>query len=664
MKGRQLFAVVALLAVLAAICLPAYRVLRDAVAAAPHASVGQQLLPGAPYPDDLWRDEAEPPSGGAEDLGSLRITRGSLGDLPADLDWQSGSTEPEIGDPAALKGGTLRLSNAGPFPANFLAFGSPSPQFFHYNCFTTVAVPLVATHPMTGRSIPGVAEAWATRGRSVWFRLHPAARYSNGRPVRAGDYALGAHLKRRLAELGGPSSEAAAQAQAIAAIRVPADDLLEVELRDEADDLSAACVSALLYAAEPSFYAEFGSDYTERYRDRIPPTTGAYVIGRCERGRLIELRRNPHWWAADLRYRRYTCNADSIEHHFLTDEAQAWELLLRGRLDLLQTRDLNAWRRHMESGSEADVLDGSIERHCFRADYPMPPYGIALNAATLPNLTLRRGIMQALDMKGAIDRLFPGEGEQLRTFSTGYGALTPQHTPQYPYDPEAARALFAEAGYTERGADGILQRADGTRLSVSFTYVPSEKLSLLATLLAQSAKRCGLELRLDAMPWQQSAARLQHGEHELIFWATMAGSPLPDYRRHFGTGASGYDAPFGLSDPQLDKAIAAAERAHSPEERAAAMAKVDRLIAEQAVWLPGWKENLVLLACQHQVRFPDCEGCRFSTPAPYEIAEAHLYWIDPRHRPAGYEVERRYESPPESAPEPSGPAPTALPPSP
>ena len=166
------------------------------------------------------------------------------------------------------------------------------------------------------------------------------------------------------------------------------------------------------------------------------------------------------------------------------------------------------------------------------------------------------------------------------------------------------------------------------------------------------------------MPWQKSAARLRHGEPELIFWATMAGSPLPDYRRHFGTGASGYDAPFGLSDPQLDKAIAAAERAHSPEERAAAMAKVDRLIAEQAVWLPGWKENLVLLACQHQVRFPDCEGCRFSTPAPYEIAEAHLYWIDPRHRPAGYEVERRYEPPPESAPEPSGPAPTALQPSP
>ena len=67
-------------------------------------------------------------------------------------------------------------------------------------------------------------------------------------------------------------------------------------------------------------------------------------------------------------------------------------------------------------------------------------------------------------------------GSSCGTFSTGYGALTPQHTPQYPYDPEAARALFAEAGYTERGADGILQRADGTRLSVSFTYVPSEKL--------------------------------------------------------------------------------------------------------------------------------------------------------------------------------------------
>lgn len=598
-------------------------------------------LPAADYPAELWRDTNTPPRPEV-----LRILRGSVDELPPELDWQRGLEEPDIGDPAALKGGCLRMSNAGPFPANFLAFGSPSPQFFHYNCFERIELPLVESHPVTGKAIPGVARAWATQGSCVFFRLDGEARYSNGRPVRAGDYALGAHLRRRLAEMGGPAADAAAQEAGLAEIRVLADDLLMVKLRHEAGDRAPLQAAALLHAAEPSFYADFGSDYTERYRQRIPPTTGAYTIGRIERGRMIELRRVAGWWAEKRRYRRFTCNVDAIEHHFLTDEAQAREFLLRGKLDLLQTRDLVAWRDQFESGTHPAVRDGLIELHRFRADYPMPPYGIAFNTRRLPDAELRRGIMQAMDMRGVLELLYLGEGEQLGTFSTGYGALTPKHTPVCRYEPVAARAAFARAGYGESGSDGILRRPDGQRLSVRLSYTPSEKNSAAASLLAQRAAACGLELRLEPQPWQLSASELQRGEHELIFWATMASSPLPDYRRFFTSEARGYDAPFLLADARMDAAVAAMEQAAGDDERAAAMAEVDRLVAELAIWLPGHKENLVLLACRSHVRFPDCASCRFSTPGPYEVAEAHLYWIDPQRigRGAGHEVSRVHEA--------------------
>lgn len=635
---------------------------------APPAQTAARLLPPADYPAELWRDTHTPPSPEA-----LHILRGSEDELPAELHWQRGLEEPEIGDPAALKGGCLRLSNAGPFPANFLAFGSPSPQFFHYNCFERIELPLVESHPVTGRAIPGVACAWATQGRCVFFRLDAEARYSNGRPVRAGDYALGAHLRRRLAEMGGPAADAAAQEAGLAEIRVLADDLLMVKLRHEAGDRAPLQAAALLHAAEPSFYADFGSDYTELYRQRIPPTSGAYTIGRIERGRMIELRRVAGWWAEKRRYRRYTCNVDAIEHHFLTDEAQAREFLLRGKLDLLQTRDLVAWRDQFESGTHPAVRDGLIELHRFRADYPMPPYGIAFNTKRLPDVDLRRGIMQAMDMPGVLELLYLGEGEQLGTFSSGYGALTPRHTPSCRYDPAAARAAFARAGYGEAGSDGILRRADGQRLSVRLGYTPSEKNSAAASLLAQRAAACGLELRLEPLPWQLSASQLQRGEHELIFWATMASSPLPDYRRFFTSDARGYDAPFLLADARMDAAVAAMEQAGSDAERAAAMAEVDRLVAELAVWLPGHKENLVLLACRSHVRFPDCDSCRFSTPGPYEVAEAHLYWIDPQRlgRGAGHEVSQVHEAavrPPaaeagQSPADPPTQAPEAEPPS-
>ncbi len=578
------------------------------------------VLPPADYPATMWQELAR--------LGGVDISRGDEADLPGDLVWQRGEGEPEIGDPRARKGGRVRLGNVGPFPSNWLAFGSPAPQFFHYSLFTTVELPLVGIHPVTGKEIPGLADAWAQQGSQLYFHLNPAARYSNGRPVRAADVALGLLLRARV----GAAEWEAFRSQA-ESLRVLGAHTLILRLRKDARaPLAAARASQYLRPAEPGFYAEAAGDYRERYRHRIPPTTGAYTVGRVERGRLVELVHVKDWWAKDARYHRHRCNVDAIEHHFLSDEAQAWEFFLRGRLDVMQTRNLSAWQRYLD-GSDA-VEQGHIELHNFAADYPMPPYGVAVNTARVGELALRRGLMQALDMDKVVALLFRGEGERLNTFSTGYGALTPQGTPTYRYDPGTARACFAEAGYREAGEDGILRRADGTRLSLRFSYTPSEKLSTLAAVFVQSAAACGLELVPEAMPWQQWAAQLREGRHELTFWASVVPAPLPAPARFFASGAEGEDAPFALRSAGMDAALAAYDAAEDDAARATALSGIDRLVYELALWLPGWKENRVRLAAWSRVRFPDVPECRFSTPAPYEVMEAHLYWVDETDAPA------------------------------
>ncbi len=603
-----------LLPLLLLLALAAYWAGRGQGSALPPAAA--EVGDGSPaaYPPRMWEELAR--------LQGFAVSQGEEAELPPGLAWARGEGEPELGDPAARKGGRVRLSNVGPFPANWLAFDSPVPQYFHYYLFGTVEMPLVALHPATRREIPGLAEAWVRQGRTVYFCLNPKARYSNGRPVRAADVALGVLLRARV----GAAEWEALRAQA-ESLRVLGDHVLAVTLREgNAMPLAAARLGAWLHPAEPGFYAEAGSDYRERYAQRVPPTTGAYTVGRVERGRMVELVRVRDWWAADERYYRHSANVDAIEHHFLTDEAQAWEFFLRGRLDALQTRNLAAWQRYLE-GNEA-VGRGDIVPYEWRADYPMPPYGIALNAARLENIDLRRGVMQALDMDAAVALIFRGEGEQLTTFHSGYGALTPTATPAYAYDPAAARACFAAAGYTQAGEDGILRRADGSRLSLRLAYTPSEKIGALAMRLVQGAAACGLELVLEPLPWQNWSAQLREGRHELTFWAAPAAEPLPEPARFFGSAACGEEAPFALKDAEMDAAIAAYEGAGDEAARAAALAEIDRLVYERAVWLPGWKENDVRLAAWAHLRFPDVPACRFSTPSPYEVLEAHLYWVD------------------------------------
>lgn len=578
----------------------------DAPPRPPAADVADSPRPAAAYPADMWQQLSR--------LPGLRVRRAPADALPADLAWQSGAAEPPLGSPGARKGGVVRLCSVGPFPANWLAFGSPMPQFFHTNAFERVELPLVQQHPATKRPIPGVAQAWAVRGRTVFFRLHPAARYSNGRPVRAADYALGAWLRARAGQDGAWDS-LCREAEELCVL---GEDTLALTLRHEGP-LAELRAAVLLHAAEPGFYAEFGADYAERYARRIPPTTGAYVIGRVEQGRMVELRHVPHWWAESLPHRRFTCNAESVEYHFLTDEAQAWEFLRRGKLDVLQTRHVPSWLR---LAGDPLVESGRIRLRSFRLEYPLPPYGIALNTATLPQLELRRGLLQAMDMPRAVTTLFRGETAPLHTFTAGYGALSPVSTPTYTYNPAAARACFARAGYTETGADGILRRPGGARLSVSLCYVPSEKISTLVGILCRSAAACGAEIVPEPLPWQLCAQKVRARHHQLTFWATVPASPLPQPRRYFHSSAVGDEAPFALRDAHMDNALDTCATARDLPTLAAALARVDTLVHTLAIWLPAWREDKVYLAHRSRIHFPDPPGDH------YDATDNHTYWCE------------------------------------
>ena len=562
-----------------------------------NAAVSVQAQPPAPYPQDFEQRLAR--------MSSMKIELHADSDAPPNIPWETADEFPEIGSPLATKGGTLRLSNVGPFPANFLAFGSPAPQFFHYNLFERIDVPLVRAHPDTGQPIPGLAEYRALHKGMLWFKLNPAVRYSNGRPLRAADFALGVYLREQVGDI--------TAGHLIEELHVYGDGILAVKPR-KSRVLPFITASAVLHPAEPGFYAEFGSDYQQRYQNRIPPTTGAYTVGKVQRGRLITLVRNDSWWAEELDGFRYTCNADCIEHHFLTDEAQAWEMFLRGKLDTMQTRNIVAWQEYLNNADER------IVQQRFEVIQPMPPYGIALNASALTDLNLRRGLLQAMDMQHAMQIIFRGEAERLPQFTCGYRHLN-HSTPQYQYNPEQARSCFAAAGYTIAGADGILQRPDGTRLSIRLAYTPNEKVNTLVTLLAQSAAACGAEIVAEPLPWQNCAELVKKKQHHMLFWATMHSCPLPDYRRFFHSAAQGEDAPFCLADEQMDAAIERCEQAQDITSAAKACANIDKLIYESAIWLPGWMENRVNIAHWPHVHFPQ------GTYTTYDLVESHTYWI-------------------------------------
>lgn len=521
---------------------------------------------------------------------------------PADIPWQDAAGHPPAGCPDARTGGVVRLCNAGPFPANFLRFGSRQVQFFHQNLLAATEIPLVGRHPRTGTPTAGVAEAWATVGNTVYFRINPRARYTNGSPVNARDYLLTALLQAEQR-----CHEHQQYKELFSAIREHPGNILSVELRKSSPEPVLAAARHML-PSEPGFYHQFPPENTARH---LPPGTGPYRISHVEKGRLVVLRRVPQWWGEQLPLCSHRFNADSLEYHFLTSEAQVWEFFLRGKLDLLQTRNISAWQQHQAEYTGHPTL-------VYDAEYPLPPYGIAFNSRTLPELELRKGLQHAMDMERAVQLIMRGEGRRLSTFSSGYGELTPRNTGQYHYSPEQARACFSRAGYTTPGPDGILCKPTGERLSVRLLYTPHEKISNLIGILISSAAHCGAEIVPEPVPWQICQRQLQEQSHQLVFWAV----PAPEYPEpalFLSPDAAPEFAPFALDSPAMNAALEAFE--HSPDKKSA-LARIDQLVHELAIWLPGWKENRVYLIHQKHLHVPPSPWC-------FDAADAHMFWCTP-----------------------------------
>jgi microcin C transport system substrate-binding protein len=203
------------------------------------------------------------------------LKTGDPSEIPTDLVWRNGMDQPEIGDPAAKKGGVLRFYQP-TFPPTLRPFGDNSNNGFRNYIHEDISLTMVMLHPETMKEIPALAKEWAVSkdNRTVYFRIDPEARYSDGRPVRAKDFQIGAYI--RVSDYIVNPYQKQYYRENIAQIAMYDDLTLSVSLPESV--LYTAYIAGGIEPASPDFYAEYGPDYSERYQWRFPPTTGAYDV--------------------------------------------------------------------------------------------------------------------------------------------------------------------------------------------------------------------------------------------------------------------------------------------------------------------------------------------------------------------------------------------------
>jgi microcin C transport system substrate-binding protein len=569
-----------------------------------------------------------------ESLGDYLKT-GSPADIPADLVWKDGMEQPEIGDPAARKGGVFRRF-VETFPPTIRPFGDNSNNSFRGDLYDYIDVPLVSLHPETMELIPGLAKQWAVSsdGRTVYFRIDPEARYSDGKPVLAPHFQIGVYV--RVSDYLVNPFQKQFFRENISQIAVYDDRTLSVSLPEA--NLFAAVNAGAIQPASPDFYSEYGADYSERYQWRFPPTTGAYKVLEEDivKGSSITQTRVKDWWARDRKFYRYRYNPDKIVNTVVRDESKAFELFRAGELDTALITRPELW---YEKCQIEPVYNGYIERVTFYNRYPKVPRGLYLNVTKPPldNPDVRIGIHHAMNWQKVIDVMFRGDYQRLNAFHEGFGRLSDPSIRARPYSVDLARDAFRRAGYASEDREGYLTKPDGTRLTVAVTYPKMPIVDSLLAILREDAKACGLELRLDGLEFTVAYKKEMQKQHEIAFGSWLVQPPLPDYYQYLHSSTArdekGNPKPqtnnlFVWSRPDADILCEKVRTGATVEEVSEAAIRLQHIVHDEALFAPGYSVDFVRVGSWRWVRWPDSENTRFCPPVVYNPHEVFVFWID------------------------------------
>jgi peptide/nickel transport system substrate-binding protein len=165
------------------------------------------------------------------------------------------------------------------------------------------------------------------------------------------------------------------------------------------------------------------------------------------------------------------------------------------------------------------------------------------------------------------------------------------------YDPERAKQLLDEAGFTDPDGDGPL-----ARLRLSLKISTAEDIRLQSTVIQQDLREVGIDLDVRSYEFATVFADIIKGNFQIMSLQWSDGAVIdPDILRRY------------YSNPDVDRLIDQASVALTEEERKKYYGAAQKIIAEDAPYIPIWNRVNVMVAQ------PDLAGLRLSPTAEFSV---------------------------------------------
>ncbi|MBL7140150.1 MAG: peptide ABC transporter substrate-binding protein [Planctomycetes bacterium] len=427
---------------------------------------------------------------------------------------------------------------------------------------------------------PGVAHRWDISADSLTYTFHlrPEARWSNGRPVTADDFAwswrrvLSPETAAEYAYMLYPIRGAKAYYEA--AVKDPASaDWSQVGIRVEGPHrlvvgLEQPCAYFLDLTAFHT-YMPVPREAVETHGDRwtLPPhivSNGAYrLLSWTFRSRMV-WEKNPHYWNAD------NVALGRIEVRVYEQSNTALLAYETGVVDLtteVPSLSIQPLLEAQRSGRRSDVLFGPrLGTYFYRFNCKFGP---------LKDARVRRALVLAIDRRPIIDRAARGDQKPAYAFVPPgmRGYVPPEGVPE---DVEQARRLLAEAGYP--GGKGMDELA--ILVNRGSDHVP-----IAQVLMEQWKKNLGLNVRVEQVEWKVFLDVIHKLEYQIARAGWFGDYLDPNtFLDMFVTGGGNNET--GWSNGEYDALIEAAAREADLTRRKDLFRQAERILLREVPIMP------------------------------------------------------------------------------
>ena len=513
----------------------------------------------------------------AAELGGLGFT----GD-----GWTTHESGP-IGDPRAMKGGTI-LSSVPAWPDNLRMYGIRSNTYLNYLirglCYET----LLSIHPGTLDFIPGLANHWKISDDKMTFtfRINPKAHWSDGKAVTAADVIA---TYRLIADdtLLAPMVKESIVSNMKEPVAI-SKYIIEVNCK-EMDWRNFIAISGMIILPAHEIAELSGEEYLKLYNFKYMAGTGPYMVHAkdIKTDESITLTRRRDFWGADEPMHQGLFNFDKIRFVVIRDSRLAFDKACKGELDFQLVNTAKWW---MEDLPELDATKrGHLVRRKIYTKFPRGIQGQAFNMRMAPmdDVRVRKAMAYLFDRKTMLEKFAYNEYDRLKSYFPGSDAENPDNV-IVEYDLAKAAALLAEAGWTERGIDGIFTR-DGERLTVTLTY-STDGLEKYYTVYQEDCKQVGVELKLQLLDPATHWNNLQDRKFRyggMAWGATLYPSPRSNWHSEMADqiGSNNF---VGFSSPQADQLIDKYDKEFDLDKRNELLRQLDAVIFNEHPYVLDW----------------------------------------------------------------------------